>query len=292
MCARAPVAAGAPGNRARNAAGAGLPIAVTEFENNQKDPTMMRSGYVAIYRATFEHAVLTTPAERYAWIWMIAHVEWKPRTVTVDRKSLLLARGQMLHSERFLADSWGMTRAKVRSFLNRLAASGMVNHQSNHLGSLVTICNYNDFQVGDEVEKPPIQPTLNKKKDNKKKKKDSIAREGASESEFADGDAQVIDLAARRKPKAPSDWRKDEQFYRWYQAYPRKVAPMSAHKAYRRVIDAGAASEQQLLIGAQRYATSGREVRFTKHPQTWLNGGCWHDEDASREGGYNHPDAF
>ena len=34
------------------------------------------------------------------------------------------------------------------------------------------------------------------------------------------------------------------------------------------------------LAGAQRYAAERKDQdpKYTKHPATWLNGGCWEDE--------------
>lgn len=70
----------------------------------------------------------------------------------------------------------------------------------------------------------------------------------------------------------------EAEFDAWWAAYPRKVAKDAARKAYakaRKRADAGT-----LLSAAQRYAKAQDDPKFTKHPATWLNGGCWDDEDA------------
>jgi hypothetical protein len=35
-----------------------------------------------------------------------------------------------------------------------------------------------------------------------------------------------------------------------------------------------------MIAGAQTYAVlrQNEDARYTKHPATWLNGGCWNDE--------------
>ena len=40
---------------------------------------------------------------------------------------------------------------------------------------------------------------------------------------------------------------------------------------------------ETLIAGAQRYAVErkGQDQHYTKHPTTWLNGGCWEDETPS-----------
>jgi hypothetical protein len=71
----------------------------------------------------------------------------------------------------------------------------------------------------------------------------------------------------------------DARFVEFYDAYPRHVARKAAEKAWRKVIRDGA-DPDEVIKAARRYAESraGADSRFTKHPATWLNGGCWTDE--------------
>jgi hypothetical protein len=75
-----------------------------------------------------------------------------------------------------------------------------------------------------------------------------------------------------------------EGFDRFWAAYPRKVAKQAARRAW----DKAARDTDPALIiaGAERYRDQpGREARYTKHPATWLNAGCWADDDeATRDG--------
>ncbi|MBY8974645.1 helix-turn-helix domain-containing protein [Rhodobacteraceae bacterium NNCM2] len=68
-------------------------------------------------------------------------------------------------------------------------------------------------------------------------------------------------------------------FEAFYAQYPRKTGKRAAEKAYRKAIDEGALPSD-LIAGAMRYAAErdGEDPRFTKHPATWLNKGCWEDE--------------
>lgn len=72
----------------------------------------------------------------------------------------------------------------------------------------------------------------------------------------------------------------------WYQVYPKKVAKFDAAKAYGKVLKSGLATTEVLLAGATRYAAerAGEPAKFTKHPATWLNSGCWMDESEPSEG--------
>lgn len=73
-----------------------------------------------------------------------------------------------------------------------------------------------------------------------------------------------------------------ELFDRFWAAYPRRVAKEAARKAFAKAIENGVDPEL-LIAGAKRYAAEryGQDPRYTKHPTTWLNGGCWHDDAPS-----------
>jgi Helix-turn-helix domain len=70
-------------------------------------------------------------------------------------------------------------------------------------------------------------------------------------------------------------------FETFWSVYPRKVAKEAARRAYERIAGAGTVSADEIVAGAQRYAEARQtqDPTFTKHPATWLNGGCWNDEE-------------
>lgn len=72
-----------------------------------------------------------------------------------------------------------------------------------------------------------------------------------------------------------------EAFKGFWNQYPRRAGKKTAEKAFGKAVKEGA-SPQDIIAGAMRYAAErdGQEARFTKHPSTWLNAGCWEDEPA------------
>jgi hypothetical protein len=63
----------------------------------------------------------------------------------------------------------------------------------------------------------------------------------------------------------------------FWRLYPKKVARTDAMQAFVRALKL--ATIDEILQGAMRYAAERREEdpRYTKHPATWLNKGCWSD---------------
>jgi hypothetical protein len=72
----------------------------------------------------------------------------------------------------------------------------------------------------------------------------------------------------------------DAAFEEFWRVYPLKKAKEEAKTAYRNIIKKKKVSTGDLLAGVMRYAAerSGQPPKYTKHPATWLNKGCWEDE--------------
>jgi hypothetical protein len=82
------------------------------------------------------------------------------------------------------------------------------------------------------------------------------------------------------KAKAPRTSAIDSAFDIWWQQYPKKVGTAVARKAYQRVVTKGEASPEELLAGVLRYAATqtGKDAKYVKNPQGWLNDARWTDE--------------
>lgn len=79
----------------------------------------------------------------------------------------------------------------------------------------------------------------------------------------------------RDKPDLRSD------FAAWYAAYPRKVAPGRAEKAYAKARNLTSADE--LLDGIERYRRGKASYADWRHPATWLNDKGWLDDYGDAE---------
>ena len=106
----------------------------------------------------------------------------------------------------------------------------------------------------------------------------------------------LIDVPASQElaiatPKAPVKAKKPsgytDDFENFWRTYPRRIEKKSAFKAWKTALKSGATADE-ITAGAARYAQyrAGEPERFTKHPSTWLNQGCWEDEYATAGIGY------
>src|SRR5262245_29202307 len=74
-------------------------------------------------------------------------------------------------------------------------------------------------------------------------------------------------------------------FDEFWRQYPLKKEKRGAYVAFQRAVKDGATT-QEIIAGAMRYAAErmGQEPKYTKHPTTWLNKGCWSDEPSPSAG--------
>lgn len=81
------------------------------------------------------------------------------------------------------------------------------------------------------------------------------------------------------RSRCASDWPTDYREQFWAK-YPRKIAKAAAIRALDRVKKSGSVSWAAIDEALDKFAAwaKGREIRFVKHPATWINGGCWDDQ--------------
>lgn len=82
-------------------------------------------------------------------------------------------------------------------------------------------------------------------------------------------------------------------FDEFWAAYPRRKEKFRARTAYDKALKAG--THEEIMAGVRKYAAEvrGKDERYTKHPATWLNAGCWMDyEHTVAAVALNMPRAF
>jgi len=90
-----------------------------------------------------------------AWIDLFGNANHSPGYFEKHGQRVELERGQTGRSIETLAKDWKWSRNKVKRFLKRLVDDSMIDHKTNHLTSVITICNYDKFQFNEKTNEPP-----------------------------------------------------------------------------------------------------------------------------------------
>lgn len=124
-------------------------------------------GYLPVSRKMFDGYDPLWDADevfdrRSAWIDLCQMAAYQPRRRVVADTVVELARGELLASERFLAERWHWTRARVRRFLGLLEKIERIEvlpaHQAAQVGSIVRLTKYETYNGGATTERPTPRP--------------------------------------------------------------------------------------------------------------------------------------
>lgn len=115
-----------------------------------------------------------------AWIDLLLMANHEDKEVFFDGAIYEVKRGQRLTSIRKLSEQWGWSRTKTTKFLNELEKVEMLHVKSDTKKTVLTIVNYDFYQLEEETEKPPKshrEATEKPQKDTNKNDKELIKNE-------------------------------------------------------------------------------------------------------------------
>lgn len=81
-----------------------------------------------------------------AWIWLTAEAAYAGYSKNIGGKPILLKRGQLTCSSRFLAKAWKWSEPKVRRFLDKLENGRTITRVTDAGQTVITICDYDNIQ--------------------------------------------------------------------------------------------------------------------------------------------------
>lgn len=98
-------------------------------------------------------------SDREAWEWMISEARWKSGTENICGKPVHLKRGQFSDSVRFMAEKFQWSKDRVTRFLKRLIEWGMIVSETRTGQYIITICNYEQYQLNSDGNKDAPKDT-------------------------------------------------------------------------------------------------------------------------------------
>ena len=89
-----------------------------------------------------------------AWIDLLLLANHKEGLFYVRGNKVVVGRGQIGTSSRTLANRWKWSRGKVERFLQYLEESGQIKPQKTNVITLISICNYDEYQNTEPQNEP------------------------------------------------------------------------------------------------------------------------------------------
>ena len=136
-------------------------------------------GFIKLDRAIFEHWIFQDAEKFKAFVDLIQLMRFKDETLIIGNDVITIPRGSFYTSELKLAERWGWSRKKVRSYLDLLSKEGMLIKKGTTKGTMLTLVNY-DFYQGEGTTKGTSKEH---QKNNEGKEREEI-KEGKEREEI------------------------------------------------------------------------------------------------------------
>ncbi len=207
--------------------------------------------------------------EREAWLWLLGAAAWKSGRIRVGKAIVEVTRGQLAFATRFLAVKWQWAHSRVVRFLKRLETDTMIRTQTTRVATLITICNYDEYQFNRNAAALQTETPSDTQPERGRNKEEELKKDNNKE-EKKETRASALD-------DWPSDFR--EQFW---ETYPHKVGKANALRILERIRKrAVLVSWDVLMDGLQNYIRTKPPDRPWCNPATWLNQDRWTDQPAN-----------
>lgn len=223
-------------------------------------------GFIALARGVLDHPVVgaTKPFSYFeAWLWLLFEAAWKSRRVRVTNgraaNYIVLERGQLSHSRSYISAAWGWTEKRVRTFLLRLERDRQIALQTDHLQTVITICNYELYQ----------NPLASKALQTGRQTDQQWPGNGPEEKQ-SNKETSNISRTLRAQPS--------EEFLKFWRAYPTREGSNPrepARKKFEQLRKSGI-SAASMLAAAKAYAAEQHRLgktgtQYVAQAIVWLN---------------------
>lgn len=119
------------------------------------------NGWVKIWRLHQEHWL---ERDRFTKMVLMTLVEWANYQDSPPNSKIVLKKGQVATSAIELSKVFRIGRQRIRTSLRLLQDASVINQSTNHLGTIITICNYDKYQSNEKELTTPLtnsQPASN-----------------------------------------------------------------------------------------------------------------------------------
>lgn len=124
------------------------------------------SGWIKIDRDLSKHWLWEDPQKLKWWFDLLFHANWEGKKKLVGNTIVIVGRGQLLASHKFLSKRWRVSVDTVRKFLRLLQSDNMIEQNVYPKYKLITITNYEKYQDNSNPSDHPNNNPISNPNDN------------------------------------------------------------------------------------------------------------------------------
>jgi hypothetical protein len=111
-----------------------------------KESKKEKSGWIKIHRSLQDHWLWQNPERLRCWLDLLLLANHERKKFFINETLVVCERGQTALSMKTLSERWRRSRHWTRSLLLLLQNDTMITFKSNAKTTLITICNYGNYQ--------------------------------------------------------------------------------------------------------------------------------------------------
>lgn len=110
---------------------------------------MSKNGYILLHRSIMTHYAFEDEPKtaREAFIWLLMNASYSPHKTLYKGKIIAVNRGQIPTSYRRLMAEFQWSLGRIQRYITRLSDEGMIDTATDTGFLVITICNYDKYQV-------------------------------------------------------------------------------------------------------------------------------------------------
>lgn len=107
------------------------------------------AGWIKIYRDLNDHWLSQDMEKLGRWVSLLLLASHDDNKVMIGDSLVTIKRGQIAMSFSFLAKRWNCSKSTASKFIELLESDDMVERKCERKTTILTICNYESYQVGE-----------------------------------------------------------------------------------------------------------------------------------------------
>lgn len=251
------------------------------------DTTPQDIRFLMLSRKFFSHPFWEekrTYSKAEAWLDMVSMAAFAECKRLIGSTMIMVPRGGIVASVRYLSDRWKWSKCKVGTFLDLLRDEGMIRTETGQGITLILLCKYDEYNTPNrtpsgrqkDTSRTPVgheQDEIEEDKEEEEYKEGITPTHTPVELEFGKSDENDGNVTT---PK-PSHMAGFDDFWK---AYPKKKSKGDAEKAWKQmkasqIIDQIISALTTAKASHDWQKDSGKYIPF---PATWLRRRGWEDE--------------
>ena len=232
------------------------------------------SGWIKLHRSIQDHFIydFAEPDKAMAWIDILLSASYAVSKVKIKSRLFTVQKGQWLVSQVTLQKRWKMSQNKVKRLLKLLENDGMITVLTNELTSIITICNYSDYQNDERASEQSNGRAAERATD-----------EQSNDIQRSKEDKEVKNIDdSGESPVEQKDFLQDE-FDRFWRNYPNSKNKSCAKKAFEKLVKGKKESQVRFWVDLILFYHTGcverGDIGADKlHASTLINQKRWEDD--------------